>query len=188
MTQPPPPDEAVISPKALSDALAALGTYAQAPTDAQLAAAEAREGTPALTVRLANALYGAALGHVMTAEVAAADAGVDGGYRVETWRAAGATGEGVAILQHYAAMRLASELAAISERLEVDLGVMGAAGDASEALKLLLETATVRSLDDPRAGGVTANLAAASDHLSTAAGRIDDLFAAGRAVASHITD
>src|SRR6266851_2783541 len=33
-----------ISPKALSDALAALGAYAEPPTDAQLAAAERAEG------------------------------------------------------------------------------------------------------------------------------------------------
>jgi len=46
-------------------------------------------------------------------------------------------------------------------------------------LKLLLEVCTVRSMDDPRAAAVTANLARASDQLATAAGRIDTLFAAG---------
>ena len=70
-----------ISPKALSDALAALGAYAQPPTDAQLAAAELREGRAGLVARLSNALYGSALAHVMTAEIAVAQTGSDTGYR-----------------------------------------------------------------------------------------------------------
>jgi len=41
-----------------------------------------------LAARLANALYGSALAHVMTAEVAAEQAGEGGGYRAEAWRAA----------------------------------------------------------------------------------------------------
>ena len=63
-----------ISAKALSDALAALGAYAEPPTDAQLAAAERAEGRAGLAARLANALYGSALAHVMTAEVVAEQA------------------------------------------------------------------------------------------------------------------
>jgi len=165
-----------ISAKALSDALAALGAYAEPPTDAQLAAAERAEGRAGLAARLANALYGSALAHVMTAEVAAEQAGEGGGYRAEAWRAAGATSEGTAILLHYTAMRLASEVRAISERLPADLGVMGAADGAAGALKLLLEVCTVRSMDDPRAAAVTANLARASGQLATAAERIDTLF------------
>jgi hypothetical protein len=55
----------------LSDALAALGVYDEPPTREQLAAAEADEGTAALGARLANALYGSALAHVMSAEYAA---------------------------------------------------------------------------------------------------------------------
>ena len=130
---------------------------------------------------------GSALAHVMTAEVAAEQAGEGGGYRAEAWRAASATGEGTAILLHYTAMRLASEVRAISERLPADLGVMGAAAGAAGALKLLLEVCTVRSMDDPRAAAVTANLARASDQLATAAGRIDTLFAAARDVATIIS-
>lgn len=110
-TQGPP----AISPKTLSEALAALGAYAEPPTDAQLAAAELAEGRQALVARLSNALYGSALAHVMTAEVAAEQAGVGGGYRGEAWKAAGATAEGIAILLHYTAMRLSAELRAISE-------------------------------------------------------------------------
>ena len=140
-----------------------------------------------LAARLANALYGSALAHVMTAEVAAEQAGEGGGYRGEAWRAAGATGEGTAILLHYTAMRLASEVRAISERLPADLGVIGAADGAAGALKLLLEVCTVRSMDDPRAAAVTANLARASDQLATAAERIDTLFAAARDVATIIS-
>ena len=176
-----------ISPKALSDALAALGAYAEPPTGAQLAAAELAEGRAGLAARLANALYGAALAHVMTAEVAAEQAGAGGGYRGEAWRAAGATSEGTAILLHYTAMRLASEVRAISEQLPADLGVMSAAAGAAEALKLLLEVCTVRSMDDPRAAAVTANLARASDQLATAAERIDALFAAARDVTTIIS-
>jgi hypothetical protein len=182
------PAEAVppISAKALSDALAALGAYAEPPTDAQLTAAERAEGRAGLAARLANALYGSALAHVMTAKVAGL-AGEGGGYRAEAWRAAGATGEGTAILLHYTAMRLASEVRAISERLPADLGVMGAAAGAAGALKLLLEVCTVRSMDDPRAAAVTANLARASGQLATAAERIDTLFAAARDVATIIS-
>jgi hypothetical protein len=141
----------LISPRALSDALAALGAYAEPPTGEQLAAAEQAEGRAGLTARLANALYGSALAHVMTAEVAASQAGEGSGYRAETWRAAGADSEGIAILLHYSAMRQAAELRAVCERLPVDLGVMAAAAGAAEALKLLLEVCTVRSMDDPRA-------------------------------------
>ena len=59
--------------------LAALGAYAEPPTGAQLAAAELAEGRAGLAARLANALYGAALAHVMTAEVAAEQAGAVAG-------------------------------------------------------------------------------------------------------------
>jgi hypothetical protein len=52
-------DISSISPKALSDALAALGAYAEPPTEAQLAA-EMAEGRAALVARLSNALYGSA--------------------------------------------------------------------------------------------------------------------------------
>lgn len=83
-------------------------------------------------------------------------------------------------------MRLAADLRGIEERLPVDLGVMGAAAGAAEALKLLLEVMTVRSMDDPRAAAVTTNLVRASDQLATAAGRLNDLFAAARDVSSII--
>jgi hypothetical protein len=177
---------AAISPKSLSDALAVLGVYDQPPTDAQLAAAEADKGRAELTARLANALYGAALARVMTAEWVASQDNSLGGWRSEMWRGAGADNEGVAILLHYSAMRLASHIRAIHGHIPVDLGVLGAADDAAEALKLLLEVTTVRSLDDPRAETLTTNLARASDRLATAAERIDTLFAAGRDAAAII--
>lgn len=110
-----------------------------------------------------------------------------GGYRGEAWRAAGATGEGTAILLHDTAMRLASEVRAIRQQLPADLGVMSAAAGAAEALKLLLEVCTVRSMDDPRAAAVTANLARASGQLATAAEGIGALFAAARDVATIIS-
>jgi 3-dehydroquinate dehydratase len=68
VTEAPP----LISPKALSDALAALGAYAEPPTAAQLAAAEFAQGRTGLVTQLSNALYGSALAHVMTAELAVA--------------------------------------------------------------------------------------------------------------------
>jgi hypothetical protein len=61
------------------------------------------------------------------------------------------------------------------------------AAGAAEALKLLLEVCTVRSMDDPRAGAVTTNLARAADQLGVAAGRIDSVFAASRDVASIVS-
>jgi hypothetical protein len=42
------------------------------------------------------------------------------------------------MLLHYSALRLASDLRTVSDRLPVDLGVMAAAAGAAEALKLLL--------------------------------------------------
>ena len=116
------PAEAVppISPKALSNALAALGAYAEPPTDAQLAAAERAEGRAGLAARLANALYGSALAHVMTAEVAAEQAREGGGYRAEAWRAAGATAEGTDML---------------AQMLEQDRAVL--AGNVAEGFELL---------------------------------------------------
>ena len=137
-----PDDVRRASPREFSDALSALGASGGPPTDTQLAAAELDEGRTALAVRLANALYGSTLAHVMTDEVAASDDGVHTGYRGEAWRAAGADGEGIAILLHYTAMRLSAELRGASERLPVDLGVMTAAAGAAQALCLLLEVCT----------------------------------------------
>ena len=93
----------------LSDALLALGAYAEAPSEADLVAAQAREGA-GLGARLANALYGCALAQVMSAEVAASTTGTGTGYRVAAWEATGGDPEGTAILLHYTAMRLASDL------------------------------------------------------------------------------
>jgi hypothetical protein len=53
---PAPPQ--LIPAKILSDALAALGAYAEPPTEQELTQAQADEGGVALTVRLANALPG----------------------------------------------------------------------------------------------------------------------------------
>ena len=175
----------VIPVRMLSDALAALGVYAEPPAPAQLAEAGAREGTAALTARLANALYGVALAHVMTAEVVAGQAGAVTD-RGEAWRATGGDPEGTVALLHYAAMRLSKDLQAIADRVPVDLGVLGAAAGAAQALTLLLEVTTIRSMDDPRAGHVTTNLARAGDELQVAAERLENLFAAGRSVAALI--
>ena len=182
-----PADSPAISPTALCDALSALGAFDQAPTASQLAEAELAEGREALVARLSNALYGSALAHVMTAEVAASAAGVDPGYRTEAWRAAGADGEGAGILLHYTALRLSADLRAIKDRLPVDLGVMAAAVGAAAALTLLLEVCTVRSMDDPRAEAVTTNLARAADQLGIAADQIGTLFAAARDVSDIVS-
>jgi hypothetical protein len=64
---------------------------------------------------------------------------------------------------------------------------MGAATGAADALKLLLEVCTVRSMDDPRTDVVTTNLSRASDQLAAAAERIDTLFAAACDVAAIIS-
>jgi hypothetical protein len=177
----PPP----VPVRMLSDALVALGAYAEPPTPEELAAAEEREGTAALTARLANALYGVALAHVATAEVAAAQAGAVTD-RGEAWRATGGDLEGTVALLHYAAMRLSKDLQVVADRVPVDLGVLGAAAGAAQALTLLLEVTTIRSMDDPRAGRVTTNLARAGDELQVAAERLAGLFAVGRSVAALI--
>jgi len=149
VTETPP----TISPKAVSDALAALGVYAEPPTDAQLVATERAEGREALMARLSNALYGCALAHLMTAEVAAEQASVSQGYRGESWRATAADAAGIAILLHYTAMQLAADLRTIEENLPVDLGVMSAAAGAAEALKLLLEVHGAQHGRSPRGHG-----------------------------------
>jgi hypothetical protein len=173
----------------LSDALAALGSYggpdSPGPTAAELAAAELAEGRAALTVRLANALYGSALSHVLYAEVAASDAGVTNRYRKEAWHHA-TDADGVAILLHYASMRLASDLRAIETRLTHDLGVMGAASEAADAVKLLLEVCTVTQIDDPRAANIANNINRASELLSAAADRLDNLIDATADVATAL--
>jgi hypothetical protein len=56
---------------------------------------------------------------------------------------------------------------------------LGAAAGAAEALKLLLEVTTIRSMDDPHAESVTTNLARAGDEMQVAAERLENLFAAG---------
>ncbi len=173
----------MIGVQELSDALAALGVYADPPTPAQLAAAVAAQGPEALAARLANALHGAALARVLATETAAATAGVAGGYRGEAWQATGADSEGTAILLHYSALRLAGELRTIAAALPVDLGVMAAACGAADALALLLEVCTVRSTLDPRAEHLTVRLAQAVDHLQLAAARLGDLFTASRDLA-----
>ncbi|MGH8919550.1 MAG: hypothetical protein ACRD0H_14670 [Actinomycetes bacterium] len=122
----------------------------------------------------------------MTAEIAAHQAGVTGGYRSAAWNAAGATGEGTAILLHYTALRLSSQVQAIDEHRRVDLAVMGAAAGAAQALALLLEVCTVGSPEDPRVDAVTTNLSRAADQLATATERIDALFVACRDVTSII--
>lgn len=71
-------------------------------------------------------------------------------------------------------MRLAADLRHLCDNLPVDLGVMAAAADAANALTLLLEICTVRSLDDPRTAHLTDNLATAADRLATAAGLADE--------------
>ena len=78
----------------------------------------------------------------MIAETRAFDEGDSTGSRHEAWKAAGADSEGIAILLHYNAMRLSSELEALHQALPIDLGVIAAAN----ALKLLLETCTMNLL------------------------------------------
>jgi hypothetical protein len=181
----PPPDYRSATPQELAAALTALGTFNTPPSDQELAEAERVEGTSALTARLANALYGSALAHVMIAETRAFDEGDSTGYRHEAWKAAGADSEGIAILLHYNAMRLSSELEALHQALPIDLGIIAAANGAANALKLLLETCTVRTFSDPRAKNITTNLSRAVDQLNIAADHITGLFAAARAI-THI--
>ena len=94
---------------------------------------------------------------------------------------------GTAILLHYTAMRLASEVRAISEQLPADLGVMSAAAGSAEALKLLLEVCTVRSMDDPPRGRGDGEPGPRLRQLAAAAEGIDALFAAARDVATIIS-
>ena len=110
------------------------------------------------------------------------------GYRGEAWRAAGATGEGTAILLHYTAMRLASEVRAISEQAAGRLGRDECGGRRRRGAEAAAGGVHgAQHGRPPRAAAVTANLARASDQLATAAEGIDALFAAARDVATIIS-
>lgn len=85
-------------------------------------------------------------------------------------------------------MRLSSDLGGMQQRVATDLGVLGAANGASQALKLLLEVLTVRETADPRAEAITPNLAQAAEQLETAAEELRTLFAAGRDAAAILNE
>lgn len=69
-----------------------------------------------MAARLSNALYGAALARALQSEVAANGQQGSGNYRRDAWAAAGADNEGVLILLHYTALRLAFDLGGMHVR------------------------------------------------------------------------
>ena len=132
------------SVESISDALTALGVYAQIPSpdDLQRQATEAG-GEPVLRAALANALYGAAIGTGMLAEAHMLQ-DCDGTERQlglarhQALRASGATGPGLVAVMHWQATHIAQPLRIWADN---ELGPLGAAATATAtALMLILET------------------------------------------------
>ena len=110
------------TPSEISAALAALGVYAQAPSDAELAEqAIAAGGENVLAAVLANALYGAAIGCGMLAEGVMLEQPTDRTRRLslaraQALKASGAEGPGFVGAMHWQAAHIAGPLRALKDR------------------------------------------------------------------------
>ena len=97
----------------ISAALAALGVYAEVPSERDLAEqALAVGGESVLAAMLANALFGAAIGLAMLAEGRMLEPGIKAGERLslartQAFRASGAEGPGFVGVLHWQAAQLA---------------------------------------------------------------------------------
>uniref|UniRef100_UPI003F4999FA DUF6245 family protein n=1 Tax=Nonomuraea sp. CA-251285 TaxID=3240002 RepID=UPI003F4999FA len=191
-TTPPPPTVA-----ALSAALAALGAYAEVPTDAELAEqAAASGGEHVLAAVLANALYGASIGAGMLAEGHmlsrfATEGRTEAGERAMTLgreqviKASGAEGPGVTGMLHWQAGQIAGPLRGWSKMR--DLGPMGnAMAETAWALVLLLQAATVTDPGDARFDTLGETVTEAADLLESAQARLDDLRQAARDLSGYL--
>ena len=116
------------TPSEISAALAALGVYAQAPSDAELAEqAIAAGGENVLAAVLANALYGAAIGCGMLAEGVMLEQPTDRTRRLslaraQALKASGAEGPGFVGAMHWQAAHIAGPLRALKDREQAPLG------------------------------------------------------------------
>ena len=160
------------TPSEISAALAALGVYAQAPSDAELAEqAIAAGGENVLAAVLANALYGAAIGCGMLAEGVMLEQPTDRTRRLslaraQALKASGAEGPGFVGAMHWQAAHIAGPLRALKDREQAPLGQALAA--VSWALVLLLQAMCLAEPAGSTAVEVTEALADARAELSRA--------------------
>ena len=109
-------------PSEISAALAALGVYAQAPTDDELEQqAIAAGGENVLAAVLANALYGASIGCGMLAESQMLEQPTNQAQRLsharaQALKASGAQGPGFVGAMHWQAAHIAGSLRALKDR------------------------------------------------------------------------
>ena len=164
-----------VTVRMFADALTALGTWSSPPNERDLDTAIATFGAATLAARLANALYGSAVAHVMFAETEAVAAGATSLPRGEAWTAAGADTIGAAALLNYQAARVANDLELLTARLPMDLGYSEALAATARAFQQLIELLTITSVDDPRHLNTATNLETARQQLDTAAAGIERL-------------
>ncbi|MDQ3676073.1 MAG: hypothetical protein M3401_04595 [Actinomycetota bacterium] len=159
-------------PSEISAALAALGVYAQAPSDHELEEqAIAAGGENVLAAVLANALYGAAIGCGMLAEGQMLEQPTNQAQRLslaraQALKASGAEGPGFVGAMHWQAAHIAGPLRTLKDHEQMPLGQALAA--VSWALVLLLQAMCLAEPAGSTATEVTKALADARAELSTA--------------------
>jgi hypothetical protein len=162
-------------PSEISAALAALGVYAQAPSDRELEEqAIAAGGENVLAAVLANALYGASIGCGMLAEGQMLEQPTNRAQRLslaraQALKASGAEGPGFVGAMHWQAAHIAGPLRALEDHEQMPLGQALAA--VSWALVLLLEAMCLAEPAGSAADEVTKALADARAELRTAEAR-----------------
>jgi hypothetical protein len=158
-------------PSEISAALAALGVYAQAPSDRELEQqAIAAGGENVLAAVLANALYGAAIGCGMLAEGQMLEQPTNQAQRLslaraQALKASGAEGPGFVGAMHWQAAHIAGPLRALKDHEQAPLGQALAA--VSWAL-VLLQAMCLAEPAGSTADEVTNALADARAELRTA--------------------
>ena len=163
----------------ISAALAALGVYAEVPSERDLAEqARAVGGETVLAAVLANALFGAAIGCGMLAEGRMLESGTKPGERLslaraQALRASGAEGPGFVGVLHWEAAQLAWPLRALKDAEEAPLGRALAA--CSWALVSMLQAMSLAEPSGSKAGKVAGALAAAREELAAAQRHLDAL-------------
>jgi hypothetical protein len=163
----------------ISAALAALGAYAEVPSERDLAEqAIAVGGESVLAAVLANALFGAAIGCGMLAEARMLEPDTKPGERLslaraQALRASGAEGPGFVGVLHWQAAQMAWPLRALKDAEQAPLGRALAA--CSWALVSMLQAMSLAEPSGSHAGEVADALAAAREELVAAQRHLDAL-------------
>jgi hypothetical protein len=165
-------DQRLPTSSEISAALAALGVYAEVPSERDLAErALAIGGETVLAAILANALFGAAIGLGMLAEGRMLETAVKPGERLalaraQALRASGAEGPGFVGVLHWQAAQLAWPLRALKAAEQAPLGRALAA--CSWALVSMLQAIATAEPSGSSAAEVTDALATAREQLAAA--------------------